>query len=183
MPNLKKIAVSPLRADEKQIIRAWPPYRHPFEALDYALRDGGWLDHYGNVLGCITLGAHVGGELVGFSLLVPHAAATAEFYVAVKGDRLHEGLGAQICIETLKEGFVRHPINKIFLRVRTNHDVGIKLYGRLGFAMAGQVSEVTNNVMTDFYVMEMTRDRFSEIYGEQGASPVLFSAPKSAHHQ
>lgn len=151
------IELRPLTLEERAEIQGWPPYPPPYEALDYALRLGGWLDTYTVKAGCIALGAHAGGELVGFSLLVPDYPDSAEFYVAVKGNKLAHGFGKKICIETLKTGFQHLPLQKIHLKVRKNHEVGIRLYADVGFVRNGEISEVTNHILTDFYVMEITR--------------------------
>ena len=36
----------PITSDDIAIIREWPPYPPEFRDLDYALREGGWLDEY-----------------------------------------------------------------------------------------------------------------------------------------
>jgi ribosomal protein S18 acetylase RimI-like enzyme len=146
-------------------IRAWPRYRPPYEALDYALRRGGWLDSFARIPGCLALGGHLEQRLVGFSLLIPKGGRRAEFYVAIKGDRLARGLGGAICVETLRIGFRRNGLRNIFLIVRTNHATGIRLYRKIGFVTTGRTIETTNRIPTRFLVMEITRERFRYRHG------------------
>ena len=58
-----------LKPDDIQIIKSCPPYPPESAELDYALRDGGWLDEYGTKTGTEIMVAEEQGEMVGFSIL------------------------------------------------------------------------------------------------------------------
>jgi RimJ/RimL family protein N-acetyltransferase len=159
------LRLTPLTRSERQQIRAWPPYPPIYQTLDYALRRGGWLDTLAYQRRSVVLGAHLRGELVGFSLLVPKAERVAEFFVALRGDLIGQGLGTTVCVETLGLGFRRNAFRKIFLVVRENHAIGIRLYTKIGFRRVGRAVERTNHFPTRFYVMDMTKRRFQSIHG------------------
>jgi RimJ/RimL family protein N-acetyltransferase len=152
--------VRALAADQWPAIYAWPLYGAPFEALNYAIRRGGWLDEQARVPGCIALGGWMEDELVAFSLLVPDEAQGAEYFVAVKSSIVQKGIGRQMTGATLRHGFVTSGLARIFLKVRVNHAVGRHLYASVGFSECGFKTEETNGVPVDFVLMEMTREQW-----------------------
>ncbi len=157
------IAIASLPEPAVAEIAEWPPYPKPYEALDYALRDQGWLHTYGRRPDCIQLGGYRLGELIGFSLLVPDAPTASEFFIAIHPSHLHEGFGGQLTKLTLEYGFHREKLAEIHLKVRINHEVGIYTYSKYGFSMSGGLAEPTNGVMTDFFKMSLPVKRFLEV--------------------
>jgi RimJ/RimL family protein N-acetyltransferase len=149
-----------LAAHDRSAIHAWPLYRAPFEALNYAIRPGGWLDVQGRVPGCIALGGWIQDELIAFSLLVPDGAHGAEYFVAVKSHIIQKGIGRRMTGATLRHGFVETGLERIFLKVRVNHAVGRHLYASVGFSECGFKSEETNGLPVDFVLMEITREKW-----------------------
>lgn len=152
-----------LDSTDSRMIQKWPIYKKPYEELDYALRKGGWLDTIGSKPSCKQYGYYVNNILVAFSLLDFKTNENAEFYIAVKGDSIHQGIGKQFCIETLRIGFEKLNLCRIYLRVRTNHSRGIRLYNSVGFKHIGETWEITNSVNTHFYLMEIYKSEFGEL--------------------
>lgn len=146
-----------LTAEHRSAIHAWPLYGAPFEALNYAIRPGGWLDEQGRVPGCIALGGWLEDELVAFSLLVPDRAQGAEYFVAVKSRIIQKGIGRRMTAATLRHGFLEAGLTRIFLKVRVNHVIGRHLYASVGFKECGAKTEETNGVPVDFILMEIVR--------------------------
>lgn len=142
---------------ERQI-PSWPVYRPPFVELDYALRAGGWLDTIGQHTGCLKFGFIEDSQLVGFSLLDRKSSEDAELFIAIHGEWVNSGIGKKACLKTIEHGFETVRLQRIHLKVRTNHHVGIRLYGKLGFKNIGEVWETVNNINTHFYLMEIHKN-------------------------
>lgn len=157
------IAIASLPESAVEEIASWPAYPEPYKALDYALRGQGWLHTYGSKPDCVRLGGYYLGQLVGFSLLVPDAPGTAEFFIAIHPSHLHEGFGGQLTKRTLEFAFHRQKLSEVHLKVRINHEVGIHTYSKYGFSMSGKLSEMTNGVMTNFFTMSLSAAHFIEI--------------------
>jgi RimJ/RimL family protein N-acetyltransferase len=164
------ITLSDLNPAGRDTISRWPPYKAPYEELDYALRaPGGWLYTFGAKPECVKYGAYVEGALVGFCLLLPDPTSKkeAEFYVAIHPDEVNKGYGKAVTMETLRRGFEDLRLRRIFLKVRKNHTVGIRLYEGIGFTKFDECTEEVNGKQTEFYKMQIADSDFSGIYGRQ----------------
>jgi RimJ/RimL family protein N-acetyltransferase len=160
---MKKLELRLGKVEEKwsEVIEQWPTYLPPFSELDYALRKNGWLNTIGRNSGCIKLFFFSETNLVGFSLIDVKAPDNGEFYVAVHGDWINKKIGKNICALTLKYGFDIVGLNRIYLKVRTNHKIGIQLYDKMGFKKNGEATEIINDIKTHFYLMELSKIEFN----------------------
>lgn len=137
-----------LTDDDQAAIEKWPSYPPQFMALDYALRAKvGWLAKYPESAGNNRFAAEVEGKLVGFSILTKEA----EFYVAVHPDRLAGGIGSQITRLTKERGFDLG-FERIWLKVRTWHRSGIRIYERMGYSKVGSAFTETVNGREDTFI-------------------------------
>jgi RimJ/RimL family protein N-acetyltransferase len=144
-PRTPEVTLTSLTSKEEEEIQNWPPYPPQFMALDYALRRGtGWLTAFPADAGNNRFAAWAGGELVGFSILTKTADDEAEFYVAIHPKKLGTGIGTEVTRQTKVRGFDQLNLRRIWLKVRTWHEGGRRVYERMGFRNVG--SEFTENV-------------------------------------
>ena len=140
-------------ADVDQI-RQWPSYSGEMLQMDYALRSQGWLDTFRGQPGVTLFAAVEGKELIGFTQLMRTGDAEAEFRIALRADKTGQGWGAIIASLTLQQGFVELGLCCIYLIVRKNHALAIRLYQRLGFTGCGECRKDIQGSVTDFLMME-----------------------------
>jgi len=93
-----------MEAADATAIQNWPSYPSEFEDLDYALRDNGWLAEYRGKPDTLIYVAEQAGERVAFTILSRTGEAEAEFRIALRADKLGQGLGGAITSMTLKKG-------------------------------------------------------------------------------
>lgn len=159
-----------LTTRSKQTIEKWPAYKGYYARLNYALRpETGWLSTYCATQKCKVYGGIVRNQLVGFTLLVFHdkhhqpSARIAEFFVAVHPKKLGMGYGWRLGAQTLRRAFDVLHLDKVFLRVRNDHDWGVYHYPKLGFkeTCPGKlVDEVVNGKKVSFRIMTLTKKRY-----------------------
>lgn len=147
------------RADIPEI-KGWSSYPPEFAMLDYCHKDGGWLDTYGKDEKNAVFVAADGGGIVGFSLLLEEKSASPEFMVALRPDRLGNGLGRTVARLTLECGFSRPGTRSIRLIVRRNNFRAQALYAALGFCRTGEMTKEVQGVPVDFFCMEISREEF-----------------------
>jgi diamine N-acetyltransferase len=99
------ISIRPVVSDDIAMVQEWPAYPPDFHDLDYALRDNGWLKEYCDKPQTRCYIAQVSGEAVGFAILSRTGRDEAEFRVALRADKLGEGLGGPIIDATLQKAF------------------------------------------------------------------------------
>ncbi len=138
-------------------IRKWPPYTGDFAPLDYALREGGWLDAFPESETCRRLALLKDGELVGFSLLTDIRDGKAEFYIAIHPSWVGQGVGQEATRAVLAHGFRELGLQMIYLKVRSWHERGIHIYRKMGFSPAGEKTETIQGVTERFIIMEARR--------------------------
>jgi diamine N-acetyltransferase len=131
--------------------------------LDYALRDGGWLDEYYRKDGTEILVAEREGTVVGFSILTRDPEGTAEFRIALHPGMLGQGSGKLLAILTLRHGFTDPALHTIHLIVRKNNPRARRLYESLGFGMQGECTEAVQGEPVAFYRMAIDRDTFQGV--------------------
>lgn len=141
------------------IIRAWPAYPAEFSELDYALRNHGWLAEYRYKPYTSIFVAKQRGEIVAFSLLSGTGAASAEFRIALRADKLGQGLGKTVAALTLARGFVDPGLNFIHLIVRANNIRAQHLYRQLGFCETDRMLKEINGSLIDFIEVELPTSR------------------------
>ena len=159
------IVIRPVTAEDVRGIRAWPPYPDEFRDLDYALRDGGWLDEYREKSGADILVADDGREILGFSIIAREAGGTAEFRVALRPGRLGQGIGTEIARLTLAHGFSDPAIGRIRLIVRKTNPRARRLYEALQFRMTGECIGEIQGKPVEFFTMEIDRETFGRCEG------------------
>ena len=154
------IALRPLTPSDLPCIQSWPPYPAEFRELDYAIRNGGWLDEYRTKRCTDILVADDGGEIAGFSLISREPGGMAEFRVALRPDRLGQGIGKAVARQTLAHAFSDPGIHAVRLIVRKNNPRARRLYEALQFRMTGECIEEVHGVPVEFLAMEIDRGTF-----------------------
>ena len=149
-------------------VKNWPAYTDIFEAMDYALREDGWLDEYRKRPITWIYMAELGGQTVGFSLLSTTADKEAEFRVAVHPQWIGKGLGSHIAVETLKKGFFQLNLTRIHLIVRKENPIALKLYEGIGFIKYGESTHAIQGKPIEFIDMDMSREKFISAKKEEG---------------
>lgn len=128
--------------------------------LDYALRDGGWLDEYLGKEATEILVAEDGDDVIGFSILTKKTGACAEFRIALHPHRLGHGWGRTLTRLTLARGFSGAAYEKIVLIVRKNNPRAQRLYESLRFLPCGECTELVNGEQVPFLQMEIDKKTF-----------------------
>lgn len=150
------ITLRALATDDVAAIHAWPPYPPEFAELDYALRGNGWLAEHENRPGARVHVAQQAGELVAFSILCQTDETQPEFRIALRADKIGQGLGEAIASMTLARGFSEIQLVRIHLIVRKNNPRAIRLYKRLGFTEHGECLKNVNGKPASFLTMRIT---------------------------
>lgn len=153
------LTLRPLRADDTARIKQWPRYEGVHQQMDYALRDGGWLDTFAGEPDTFCYGAEAGDSLVGFGLLIG-VEREAELRLAVHPRCLGVGLGEQLALGLLARAFGDHGVAEIGLIVRQNNHPARKLYEKLGFRQIGETTRPVMGKEVDFWAMSLACDRF-----------------------
>jgi RimJ/RimL family protein N-acetyltransferase len=146
-----------LTDEDRRAIRGWPTYPPDCLELDYALREGGWLDHHGGHARDRLYAAVEDGEVVGFSIIHPGDDGEAEFMIALRGDALGRGLGRQVTLAALDRCFGELGLARVRLVVRKSNLRAQKLYCRIGFAYTGECVISINGKGVEFLNMEIAR--------------------------
>lgn len=149
------IVLRALTAEDKELIKRWPAYQGVFAKMDYALREGGWLDEFIYQPHTFLFAAESGDQLVGFSLLALTGDADAEFRIALHPDWTGKGVGREATMCTLEIGFTLCSMKRIHLIVRKSNPPAMKLYQSMGFAICGESSHLIQGSMVEFFNMEM----------------------------
>jgi diamine N-acetyltransferase len=157
------VILRPITKEDFAEIETWPPYEHEFEQMDYALREGGWLDEYGNRAETWLYIAASDKLSVGFSLLSVTGKDEAEFRIAIHPHCTGMGFGRQIAIATLKTGFLKLKMDRIYLIVRKNNYPAMKLYESLGFRTTGESTHAIHGQPIEFFDMEVTMETFCNL--------------------
>lgn len=154
------IKLRPLASDDVDAIRSWPPYPMEFECMDYALRSKGWLNEYMEKENTWCFAAQEGQELVAFTILSKTGPDEAEFRIALRADKVGQGLGKTVAAMTLSEGFFEIGLPRIHLIVRKGHSRAIRTYERLGFLRQGECSKSIDGKETAFLIMDLSNESY-----------------------
>lgn len=149
------VRLAKLTREHQTIIASWEPYGAEFVELDYALREGGWIDEFWGKADIFV--AMKDDEVVGFSLLHDDAQG-CEFRLALRSDKLGIGLGRVIAEATLYEAFETLGKPSVYLIVRLNNLRAQKLYNALGFESTCEVTKTVNNLLVRFIKMVKFKD-------------------------
>jgi len=152
-----------LEQSDMEKIALWPSYENDLQQMDYALRNGGWLEEFRGSPDAKLYAAMDSDDLVGFSLLIKGEKNEAEFRIALRADQTGRGLGDEITVLTLKKGFEEQGLSRIHLIVRKNNQRAIALYTRLGFGLHGECRREILNQPVDFLMMEMYPEQFRQL--------------------
>jgi RimJ/RimL family protein N-acetyltransferase len=125
--------VTTLTTQDAEAILNWPAYPSEFAELDYALRKHGWLHQFPESRINHRFGAWEDDILIGFAVLNRTAEREAEFYIALRPNRVGLGFGETLAQRVLAKGFDDLSLERIYLRVRTWHTRAIRLYEKIGF--------------------------------------------------
>jgi len=155
------IELRDIEAADVTAIQNWPSYPPEFEDLDYALRDNGWLAKHRNKPDTCVYVAEQAGEIVAFTILSKTDEAEAEFRIALRADKIGQGLGGAITSMTLAKGFVESKLARIHLIVRRNNSRAIRLYKRVGFTKSGECLKQVNCKQVNFLIMVISRETYS----------------------
>jgi len=149
------ISMRDLQSSDLIKIHHWPPYPPEFEELDYALRDNGWLAEFHGKADARIFVVEQAGEIIAFSLLAYTGRAEAEFRIALRADKLGQGLGRTITSLTLHEGFSKMNLSRIDLIVRKNNSRAILLYQHVGFKTYSECEKFVNGKKVPFLAMSI----------------------------
>lgn len=163
------IKLRPIRPEDISGIKNWPPYGNGFEQMDYALREHGWLDEFGGRSKTWIYAVELNNQVIGFSLLSVTAGEEAEFRIAIHPAWTGKGLGREVALATLKNGFRQLNLARIRLIVRKNNLRASKLYKSIGFAATGESVHTIQSKDIEFIDMDMTREQFENLKIEEGA--------------
>lgn len=144
-----------IEAIDVAVIQNWPPYPSEFEDLDYALRSNGWLDEHRGKPDTWLYVAEQAGEVIAFTLLSKTSAIEAEFRIALRADKIGQGLGSTLTAMTLEKRFSEIQLARIHLIVRKNNPRAIGLYKSLGFTECGECMLHVNSKEVNFLKMEI----------------------------
>jgi diamine N-acetyltransferase len=159
----------PISAEDIAEIKKWPPYGGGFEQMDYALRDNGWLDEFRDRSKTWIYAVELNNRVIGFSLLSITAGEDAEFRIAIHSGWTGKGLGREVTLATLKNGFGQLNVAKIHLIVRKNNPRASKLYKNIGFAATGESVHTIQGTRIEFIDMNITREQFNNLKMEESA--------------
>jgi len=132
--------------------------------MDYALREGGWLDEFIDKPDTWIFAAMLEKQMAGFSLLAGKDSGTAEFRIALHPGMTGKGLGGYILLATLETGFLKIGLNRIDLIVRKNNMPAMKLYKRMGFKINGESRHILRGQSIEMFDMDITRNAFYQIH-------------------
>lgn len=138
-----------------QIIKKWPKYPPDFAELDYALRDGGWLDFdFYRAFSAIE-----DNKIIGFTILWKEVESIT-IAIALHGHEIGKGLGYVVLYKTLQKCFSEYECEKVFLDVRKNNLQAKRLYDKVGFKVVSEHVMEVNGVMVPFFKMFIEKDIF-----------------------
>jgi diamine N-acetyltransferase len=164
--TISTIKLRNLIPDDMVTIRNWPPYPQEFEDLDYALRSNGWLTEYCNKPETSCFSIEQEDRLIAFTILSKTGEAEAEFRIALRADKIGQGLGNFITTMTLARGFAEIGLNRIHLIVRKNNLVAIRLYMSIGFTGRGECFKDINGRQVHFLIMELLKKSYLQKGGD-----------------
>lgn len=160
MPKTDKTTTVRLRnlsESDLVAIKNWPSYPPEFAELDYALRENGWVAEFKEKTKTSCFGVEQAGELIAFTILSTTGDQEAEFRIALRADKIGQGLGAQIISLTLEHGFSRLGLFRIHLIVRKNNLKAFQLYRQMGFIQRGECHKICNEKQVLFTIMDITK--------------------------
>lgn len=137
--------------------------------MDYALRDNGWLDEFRDRSKTWIYAVELNNRVIGFSLLSITAGQDAEFRIAIHSGWTGRGLGREVTLATLKNGFGQLNLAKIHLIVRKNNPRASKLYKSIGFVATGESVNAILGKRIGFIDMDMTKEQFENLTIEEKA--------------
>lgn len=144
----------PFRTSDRISITAWPEYDGEFAELDYALRQGGWIDEYQDRPSTWIYSAESSDGIVGFTILSKTGADEAEFRIAIRPGLTGRGHGKHVAEVVLSKGFNELGLKRIHLMVRKRNLRAIALYMKLGFARCGEQRLRMNHKHEEFILMD-----------------------------
>ena len=153
----------PLVREDVATIESWPDYPAEFNELNYALRKDGWLAEFGRRPDTWIYAVEETGNLIAFTILATTAPGEAEFRIALRADKIGQGLGRTITMDTLEKGFDECGLVRIHLIVRKNNRRAIELYQQLGFTHQGECRKTVNNQPTDFLLMDLLHTNLTNL--------------------
>lgn len=155
------IVLAPIGPNDIATICEWESYPTEFAELDYALREGGWIDEFSPNPNARIFAAKYHNELIGFSLLCNDTEGT-EFRIALKPDKIGKGFGRKIATATIWEAFERMGKNSLYLIVRLNNTSAQKLYEKLGFIAKNEITKEIQGKSVRFLRMEKNKENLWE---------------------
>lgn len=139
------------------VIHDWPPYPPEFEGLDYALRSNGWLAEFQGKPDTWVYVAQHENEIIAFSSLAKTGTTAAEFRIALRADKIGQGMGKTITCMTLHEGFSSIGLSRIHLIVRKNNFRAMRLYQKIGFRVCAECDKMAAGRLVSFFEMTISR--------------------------
>lgn len=111
-------------------------------------------------------GVEADGRLIGITMLknIHPIHKLAEFAILIDEKQAGKGYGKAACAETLRYGFSRLSLHRIFLKVRTDHPAAIRIYESCGFVKEGTLRKefLKNNTWHDQHIMGILKNEFRD---------------------
>lgn len=138
-----------------QLIKKWSEYPPEFKELDYALRDGGWLDsNFYRAFSAIEEDI-----VIGFTTLWKEDE-NISVAIALHCDKIGKGLGHIVLCETLQICFSKYGCKNVYLDVRKSNIRAKRLYEKIGFRVVNEHVMEVNAQQVPFYKMVIEKDAF-----------------------
>jgi RimJ/RimL family protein N-acetyltransferase len=157
--DMHMISMRSLNSSDLIKIHHWPAYPPEFQELDYALRENGWLAEFHGKPDAWIYVAEQAGEIIAFSLLARDdfhlERGLFERPIALRADKLGQGLGRTITSMTLQQGFSTMNFSRIDLIVRTSNPRAIHLYQQIGFKTCSECEKTVNGKRVNFLAMSI----------------------------
>ena len=144
------ITLLTLTLEDVKIIKAWPPYPPEISKLDFAIRDGGWLDTKKDA---DFLSVYTNKILIGFIGLYEINENNGEFLIAMHTDYIGKGYGSSAMKMAIQHYFNKYRLAKIKLRVRKTNHVARHVYKKIGFKDCDESIRNIQGKLVEFWDM------------------------------
>ena len=142
------IALSSLKSEDIEIIKTWPPYPPEFLEIDYAIRDGGWLD---SIKDSDYLSININGILIGFIGMFGIKENSGEILIAMHADYIGKGYGSSSMKSAIDYYFKKYNFSQITLDVRKTNPIAKHVYEKLGFIDCGESTRNIQGKSVEFW--------------------------------
>lgn len=154
------IILKEMTNEDIRIIKKWPTYPPDIAELDYALRDGGWLDYDFYK----AFSAYEDNKIIGFTILWKEVESLT-VAIALHADEIGKGLGYEVLCKTLQKCFSEYECERVYLDVRKKNLRAKRLYDKVGFKVINEHVMEANGALVPFIKMVIDKDIFLNLNG------------------